>query len=110
MERSPGTFLGEESSERPECITGLQLAGGAGGYLYCLCFDFEFFLNSNCYEYSKIWKAPYQSVNGGYLWRGSLGKEGLEGLSLFTLCIAILFELFTTSVDHFFDFKRSLFH
>ena len=46
-------------------------------------------------------------VKGVYLWRGSLGKDRLEGLSVFTSCVEVLFELFTTSVDHFFYFKRS---
>ena len=41
-------------------------------------------------------------VKGVYLWKGSLGKDRLDGRSLFTSCVAVLFELFTTSVDHFF--------
>ena len=36
-----------------------------------------------------------------------MGKDRLEGLSVFTSCVAVLFELFTASVDHFFYFKRS---
>ena len=96
VERSPGTFLREESKWKTRMRNRIA-ACGEGGPISC--FDYEFFLNQ--IAILKSLEGSILMVNGVYLWRGSLGKDRSEGLSLFTSCVAALFELLTTSVDHF---------
>ena len=62
----------------------------------------DYFNTKNQIAILKSLEGFIPMVKGVYLWNGSLGKDRLEGRSLFTSCVAVLFELFTTSVDHFF--------